>query len=161
MAKREHYIPINEAKYSGRRPIVLKSSWERVFASVYCDNNPACLDWAYEPWKIPYRDPVRNRQSIYIPDFLMSFKGNNGTIRTALVEIKPSHQALQEHARNIKDAADVARNIAKWEAARAWCERRGKVDFVVLTERELFAGGQNIKARKRQVKPYGQRRVKK
>ncbi len=162
MAKRRHYSPINEGKYSGRYPIVLKSSWEETFASVYCDNNPSCLDWSYEPWRIPYRDPVSGRQTIYIPDFLLSFRGNNGEIRTALVEIKPVHQALQEHARNLKDSADIARNLAKWAVAKAWCERRGgKVNFVVLTERELFAGGQNIRPRARQVRAYAQRRVKK
>lgn len=161
MAKRRIYKPINESKYSGRQPIVLKSSWEETFARVYCDMNPACIDWSYEPWRIPYHDPVRNRQTIYIPDFLMSFRGPNGTIRTALVEIKPIHETLQEHARNAKDAANIARNMAKWEAARAWCERRGKVSFVILTDRELFPGGQNIKPRKRQIRPYGERRVKK
>ncbi len=174
MAKRTRYTPVNESKYSGRYPIVLKSSWEGTFASVYCDNNPSCLDWSYEPWRIPYRDPISGRQTVYIPDFLMSFKGNNGQIRNALVEIKPAHQALQEYARNRRDAANVARNLAKWEAARAWCERRGNVSFVVLTERELFVGGQNIKPRAKRIKtwnhkdhqvdllgPYGQRRVKK
>jgi hypothetical protein len=160
VAKRKIYEPINPAKYSGRQPIILKSSWEESFARIYCDLNPACLDWSYEPWRIPYRDPVACRQTIYIPDFLMSFTGNNGTIRTALVEIKPAHEALQEHARNLKDSANIARNLAKWTAARAWCERRGNVSFVVLTEKELFPGGENIKPRKRQIKPYGQRRVK-
>jgi hypothetical protein len=160
MAKRRPYTPTNQLKYSGRHPIVLKSSWEEVFASTYCDNNPSCIDWSYEPWRIPYRDPVSGRQTIYIPDFLMSFKGNNGQIRCALVEIKPAHQALQEHARNLADSAHVARNLAKWEAARAWCERRGNVNFVVLTEKELFPGGQNIKPRKRKIKPYAARRVK-
>jgi hypothetical protein len=148
MAKRRHYTPINEAKYSGRHPIVLKSSWEENFAAVYCDNNPSCIDWSYEPWRIPYRDPVSKRQTIYIPDFLISFKGNNGQIRTALVEIKPVHEALHEHARNRRDMQSIARNLAKWAAAKAWCERRGNVDFVVLTEKELFAGGQNIRPRR-------------
>lgn len=161
MAKRRIYKPINESKYSGRQPIVLKSSWETTFAAVYCDNNPACLDWSYEPWRIPYHNPVTGKQSIYIPDFLMSFKGNNGAIRNALVEIKPVHETLQEHARNHRDSANIAVNFAKWTAARAWCERRGNISFVVLTDRELFAGGANIKPRKRQVRPYGERRVKK
>jgi hypothetical protein len=160
MAKRRIYIPINPAKYSGRYPIVLKSSWEEFFATNYCDNDPTCIDWSYEPWRIPYRNPVTGRQTVYIPDFLVSFKCNNGQIRCALVEIKPAHEALPEHARNARDAANIACNLAKWEAARFWCERRRNVEFVVRTEKELFAGGQNIKPRKRQVKPYAPRRVK-
>jgi TnsA endonuclease-like protein len=161
MARRTLYEPINAAKYSGRRPIILKSSWETSFARIYCDLNPACIDWSYEPWRIKYHDPVSRRQTIYIPDFLMSCRGNSGTIRTTLVEIKPIHETLQEHARNRKDSANIARNLAKWTAARAWCERRGKVSFVVLTEMELFPGGENIRPPKRQIKPYGARRVKK
>jgi hypothetical protein len=160
VAKKRYYVPINPEKYSGHSPIVLKSSWEENFARVYCDLNTACLDWSYEPWRIPYHDPITGRQTIYIPDFLMSFKGNSGRVRTALIEIKPLHETLQEHARNARDSANIARNLAKWEAARAWCERRATVDFVVLTEAELFAGGQNIKPSKRQIRPYGQRRVK-
>ncbi len=148
IARRTTYIPINPRKYSGSYPITLKSSWEENFARVYCDLNPAVIDWAYEIWRIPYRDPVTGRQTIYIPDFLMSFQ-SNGQIKTALVEIKPLHETLYEHTRNAKDAAQVARNLAKWEAAISWCQRRGNIEFVVLTEAEMFPGGQNITAPKR------------
>ena len=36
------------------------------------------------------------------------------------------------------------RNLAKWEAAIAWCSRRNNVEFVVPAEAELFSGGDNI-----------------
>lgn len=160
MAKRTHYTPINPDKYSGRLPIVLKSSWEEHFARVYCDLNPACLEWIYEPWRIPYRDPIKDRQTIYIPDFLMSIQGNNGQVKTVLVEIKPRHEWYQNSARNMKDAALVARNMAKEEAARAWCARRNNVEFCVLTETELF-GTPIEKPRKSPVRAYASRRIKK
>jgi hypothetical protein len=168
MAKRRIYNPINRKKYNGHYPIVLKSSWEEEFAQKICDLNPACLEWAYEPIKIPYRDPTSasprfpmGRQTIYIPDFLISYRTPTGRIKTSLIEIKPLHEALQEHARHGKDARQIVRNYAKWEAAIKWCERRNNVEFVILTEAELFAGGDNIKPRKRPVRAYGQRRVKK
>lgn len=161
MAKRRNYQPINPNKYSGSYPIVLKSSWEENFAQVYCDLNTSCLEWAYEPWRIPYRDPITGRQTIYIPDFLMAIQTASRSHKTVLVEIKPLHETLQEHARNRKDAIVIARNLAKWEAARAWCSRRNNVEFVVLTEAELFPGGQNIKPRKRPIRPYAKRRTKK
>lgn len=161
MAKRREYIPINPGKYNGRTPIILKSSWEEHFAQVYCDLNEACVEWAYEPVRIPYRDPVTGKQTIYIPDFLMAVRTNTGRIITSLCEIKPLHEALQEHARNRKDAMVVARNIAKWEVARAWCRRRSNVQFLVLTEAHLFPGGEHIKPRKRPIRPYVTRRVKK
>lgn len=161
MAKRRHYTPINQDKYNGRMPIVLKSNWEEHFARVYCDLNPACIEWAYEPLKIPYRDPITDRQTVYLPDFLMSIRSNTGRIKTVLVEVKPLHEWYQNHARNMKDSAIIARNMAKKEAAEAWCARRSNVEFVVLTEAELFPGGQNIKPRKHPVRAFGKRRVKK
>ncbi len=158
MAKRRIYDPINRDKYSGVYPIVLKSSWEENFARIYCDLNDACLEWCYEPLKIPYRDPVTGRQTIYIPDFLLAFRGHGGTNKTALVEIKPLHETLQEHARSRKDAMLIARNLAKWEAARGWCMRRGSVEFCIITEAELFGGVHT--PRKRQIRPFVRRRVK-
>ena len=152
---------MNPNKYDGSYPITLKSSWEENFARVYCDMNAACISWAYEPWRIPYRDPVTGRQTIYIPDFLMSFQSPGGQIKTALIEIKPLHEALREHARNVKDAMQVDRNLAKWEAAIGWCQRRGNVEFVVLTEAEMFAGGDNIKPPKKRRRAPTKRRIKK
>ena len=158
MARRTQYKPINPNKYSGSYPITLKSSWEETFARLYCDLNASVIDWSYEPWRIPYRDPITGRQTIYIPDFLMSFQAH-GKIKTALVEIKPLHESLHEHARNAKDARQIDRNLAKWEAAISWCQRRGDVEFVVLTEAELFAGGQNIQPKRRRI--TAKRRTKK
>jgi hypothetical protein len=161
MAKRSHYTPVNAEKYTGRYPIVLKSSWEEHFARIYCDLNTSCLEWAYEPWKIPYHDPINDRQTIYIPDFLMSIRSNAGRVKTVLVEIKPLHEWYQSHARNMKDSAVIARNMAKQEAAIGWCARRTNVEFCVLTEADLFPGGQNIKPRKNPVRGYAKRRIKK
>lgn len=165
MAKRRIFTPINRTKYNGAYPIVLKSSWEELFASMYCDMNPSCLEWAYEPWKIPYRDPTADpirypdgKQTIYIPDFLMSFLTPEGRIRTSLIEIKPLHEALQEHTRDLKDMREHARNLAKWQAAIAWCQRRGDVEFVVLTEAELPI---ETKIQKPKRRRYTKRRVKK
>lgn len=164
MARRRIYTPINETKYSGTYPIVLKSSWEELFASMYCDMNQTCLEWAYEPWRIPYCDPTADpvrypegKQTIYIPDFLITFLTPEGRIRTSLVEIKPLKEALREHARDERDLLAHVKNLAKWEAAMAWCKRRGDVEFVVLTEAELPINTPVKKPRKRTYK----RRVKK
>jgi|ERR1700733_1999493 len=162
MARRRDYIPINPTKYSGSYPITLKSSWEEEFARIHCDLNPLCLEWAYEAIKIPYNDPTadpvrypKGKQTIYVPDFLMSFQGNNGRIRTALVEIKPLHETLLEHARNDKDRMAIMKNYAKWEVAIGWCRRRNGVEFVILTEAQLF--GEEEKPKKAPTK----RRIKK
>jgi hypothetical protein len=171
MAKKRIYHPINLNKYSGAHPIVLKSSWEEEFARKYCDLNPSCLEWAYEPWKIPYRDPTadpirypKGKQTIYIPDFLISFQTPEGRIRTSLIEIKPKHESLNEFARSVADQRQVAKNYAKWRAAIAWCERRANVEFVILTEAELFPDPPKPQRKRRRstlVRKPARRRVKK
>lgn len=172
MAKKRIYYPINLNKYSGQYPIVLKSSWEEDFARKFCDLNDSCLEWAYEPWRIPYFDPTptekhpHGHQTIYIPDFLISFMTNENRIRTALIEIKPRHEALSEYARNAADQVSVNRNFAKWQAAIAWCERRSNVEFVILTEAELFPEPPKPQRKPRRLKTSvtrrpARRRVKK
>jgi len=142
-AARTEFTPKNPAKYKGEYPIYMRSRWEIGFA-INLDLSPSVLQWASEPVQIPYRDPVTGDQKVYVPDFLVQavktkVKGGRKAqvIETMLVEIKPKHEAFISEARNQKDAALVARNTAKWAAARGWCRRRG-VKFIILTETDLF-----------------------
>lgn len=111
---------------------------------VYCDESPHVLEWASEPTfgdnhrGIPYHDPLKNRQTIYIPDFLITIRTTSGKILTKLIEIKPAHEAIYEYCRNADDEAIFQKNIAKWRAAEAWCARREHCSFVVLTEIQLY-----------------------
>lgn len=149
------FKPDNPEKYTGNYPIVARSSWELELMKV-CDNHPDVIAWASEPVKIPYKNPTRERsQSIYIPDFLITTL-KNGEQKTTLYEVKPMHEALNEHTRNDKDAVTKMKNDAKWSAAAAWCMRRG-IDFKVLTEAQMFHGYDNVKA----VRPNVPAQVKK
>jgi len=136
------YAPIMPAKYVGSLPIVLKSTWEEDFAKRVCDMNESCLQWAYEPHKIPYRDPISGEQKLYVPDFLMSFISSDGHPKIMLVEVKPRHEAYESAQRNKMDAVIRIKNVAKWTAAAAWCIRRG-IEFKVITEAELYGVGGN------------------
>jgi hypothetical protein len=139
MAKRPkpvNYTPRNPKKYRGSYPIVLRSSWEVRFAQ-YCDLNEDVLEWASEPVEIPYRNPVKGTQSIYIPDFIIKFRNAKGAVETRLIEIKPEKEALEEKAKNQYDTLSLMVNKAKWLAAAAWCSRRG-IKFMTLTESSLF-----------------------
>lgn len=142
MAKRPKpvtYTPRHPSKYKGSYPIVLRSSWEVSFAQK-CDLTPTILEWASEPVEIPYNNPLKpgpNKQSIYIPDFLIKFINKQGQIETKLIEIKPEKEALAEKAKNEYDAMSLMVNEAKWLAAAAWCKRRG-IKFVTLTESGMF-----------------------
>lgn len=115
----------------------------------FCDENPSVLEWASEPTfggnkGIPYRDPLTGDQKIYIPDFLIKYIDAGGREQIKLIEIKPMHEAIFEYCRNPSDEAVYHRNVAKWTAARSWCERRG-IEFMVLTEQQLFGGYDNKK----------------
>lgn len=168
MAKRRKYVPFNQNKYNGSYPIVLKSNWEEMFASIACDMNPACLEWAYEPFKIPYKDPTADpfkypegRSTVYVPDFLITFVTPEGRIRTSLVEIKPLKEAKMSESRDAKDMIQNIRNQAKWQAALRFCERRGGVEFLVLTEADVDFNPEPTKPKPRRRRTYGRRRMKK
>ncbi len=106
----------------------------------FCDNNPAILGWASEAIKIPYRNPFTNKQTIYVPDFLIIYIDAAQQKHAEVIEIKPSTETLVEKARSVRDRAYVALNHAKWAAATAWCKNQG-MRFRVVTENEIFHNG--------------------
>jgi hypothetical protein len=106
----------------------------------FCDNNPAILQWASEAINIPYRNPFTNKQTIYVPDFLIIYEDKNGQKHAEVIEIKPSTETTLESARSPRDRAYVALNMAKWQAANAWCKQQG-MKFRVVTENEIFHKG--------------------
>lgn len=106
----------------------------------FCDNNPAVLQWASESVNIPYRNPFTNKNTIYVPDFLIIYVDKNNQKHAELIEVKPSTETTLEAARSVRDRAYVALNMAKWQAATAWCKNQG-LTFRVVTENEIFHQG--------------------
>lgn len=125
----------------------------------YCDVHPGVMEWASEPIKIPYKNPLKDQQTVYIPDFLVTYMKSGGGKSTKLIEIKPMHEASRAHARNSQDVAIRTKNEAKWGAATQWAARRG-VDFLVLTEAELFNNHANRRGRAHPIKAIGKEQVK-
>lgn len=153
------FTPQNPGKYVGDYPIISRSSWELEFMK-YCDQHPDVMEWASEPHKIPYTNPLNGKQTVYIPDFLVTYIGRGGgDPKTKLIEIKPLHEATESHARNSQDVAIRAKNEAKWGAATQWAGRRG-IDFLVLTEAQLFNNHANRKGRQHPIKAIGKEQVK-
>jgi hypothetical protein len=107
----------------------------------FCDNNPAILQWASEAINIPYRNPFTGKNTIYVPDFLIVYIDKNNTKHAEVIEVKPSTETTMEAARNTRDRAYVALNMAKWQAADIWCKRQG-MKFRVVTENQIFHKGQ-------------------
>jgi hypothetical protein len=137
------FTPKHPHKYVGdSRRIVYRSSWERRFF-LYCDNTPGVLRWASEEFHIPYLSPLDDRVHRYFPDVWMEVQTSRG-MQAYLIEIKPKDQTelrvtKRKTRKFLREAAIVAVNHAKWEAAEAYCQERGWV-FRVLTEEHLFRG---------------------
>jgi len=129
----------NPAKYIGKGTPTYRSGWEFAFMQ-FCDNNPAVLQWASESINIPYRNPFTNRQTIYVPDFLIIYVDSRNQKHAELIEVKPSTETTMESARSLRDKAYVALNHSKWAAANAWCKQNG-MRFRVVTENEIFHQG--------------------
>lgn len=147
------YELVNPEKFTnGGNHLVLRSSWERDFAE-HCDLLPSVLSWGYESVQIPYRDPLSGNQKVYIPDFFVKMATRDGYSVDKVFEIKPMHEQNDENARNRKDAALIARNNAKWEAAVRWCQRHS-AEFEVLNESNLYLGHENRKPRVNPVKGF-------
>jgi hypothetical protein len=126
----------NPQKYVGSGKPKYRSGWEMSFF-MFCDNNPAVLQWASEALKIPYRNPLTGKQTIYVPDIFMVYQNKFGQKIAEVVEIKPSTQSVLTEAKSRRDKLAVALNHAKWQAANAWCKSQG-IKFRVVTEKELF-----------------------
>jgi hypothetical protein len=129
----------NPQKYVGKGRPKYRSGWEMTFM-LFLDNNDHILQWASESVSIPYRNPLTGRQSMYIPDFLVTYRGQNNTMRAELIEIKPKSQSLIEEKQSQRDRAQVAINYAKWDAATKWARQNG-LTFRVINEDQIFRQG--------------------
>lgn len=144
--KHNQYIPKFPEKYIGKRPPVMRSSWETAFAK-WCDHSKKIVKWGSEEIEIKYRDPIQPIDKYgkpkfrrYYPDFVVTF--HDGT--TWLIEIKPNKESnapKMSKAKNrstmIKEERTWRINKAKWQAAERFCRMKGW-KFKILTEKELF-----------------------
>jgi hypothetical protein len=133
------FVVKNAHKYVGRGVPRYRSSWEWAFMQ-FCDNNENVLQWASEPIRIPYQNPLTGKATTYVPDFIVTYRGPNNTMIAELIEIKPSKQSQLTEKMNPRDRAIVAVNHFKWEAAQRWCKANG-LRFRVITEDQIFHQG--------------------
>ena len=133
------YQITNPDKYVGKKAPHFRSSWEHTFMR-FCDENPSVLQWANEAIHIPYRNPFTNKNTIYVPDFMIMYVNKDGQKYGELIEIKPMKETTLESAKSARDQAAAVLNMCKWEAARAWCGQNG-LRFRVVTEHDIFHQG--------------------
>ena len=133
------YTIKNTDKYVGKGTPRYRSGWELTFM-MFLDSNDNVLQWASESIAIPYRNPLTGKQSMYIPDFLVTYRGPNNTTKAELIEIKPKKQSLIESKASAKDRAIVAVNYAKWHQATLWARKNG-LTFRVINEDQIYHQG--------------------
>jgi len=134
----------NPEKYMGSKSPMYRSSWEYTFMS-FCDNNPSIQQWNSEPVRIPYKDPLTGKATVYVPDFLISYVDKNMKKHAEMIEIKPANQTFIENVgKNPYNQAQFIKNQAKWAAASAWCHQHG-IKFRVINETDIFHGGSKKK----------------
>jgi len=115
----EKYIqPVDRTMNSGLLP-EYRSSWEKAFMK-YCDLSPKIKSWGTEPFPIKYISPKDNAVHRYYIDFVLLMEDGS----KHLIEIKPKGQC------------QMPVNLAKWEAAKHYCNQIGAT-FSVVTEVEL------------------------
>jgi hypothetical protein len=127
-------------KYMGNRTPTYRSSWEWAVMQMF-DNNAAIEKWGSEVVKIPYRDPLTGKYTIYVPDFFVVYHDKQGATHAEIWEIKPRNQAVKEAVGRSKPRqAAYIKNMAKWQAAQVWCKQQG-LKFRVVSENDIFHAG--------------------
>lgn len=130
----------NPDKYVGKKTPLARSSWEFVFMKML-DEHAGVEKWASESIQIPYRDPLTGKHTIYVPDFFVVYMDKNKKRHAEVVEVKPQSQTLREHVgKSAYNQEQYVKNLAKWEAAQAWCKQQG-VKFRVVNEGDIFHQG--------------------
>jgi hypothetical protein len=130
----------NPNKYVGGKTPTYRSSWEFAFMR-FCDEHPSVNQWASEAIKIPYRNPLSGKYTIYVPDFFIAYADKGGKQRVELIEVKPANQTVKEKlGRSKTNQLHYVVNQAKWSAARAWCKQKGIV-FRIVNEGDIFHQG--------------------
>ena len=130
------FNPKNPEKYIGGKVPTYRSGWEFQFMK-FCDENQSVTNWASEAIRIPYRNPLTGKQTVYVPDFFISYADKSTKKRVELIEVKPANQAMRERLGNSKhNQAHYVVNQAKWEAAKKVCKSKGW-KWSIMTEKQL------------------------
>ena len=142
MSYKGYFKPKNPQKYRGNPTnIIYRSRWELKLMS-HLDEHPSVIEWGSEEFFIPYRSPVDGKIHRYFPDFYVKKINKEGSVETAIIEVKPLAQTMEPKKqpkpsrKYITEVMTYGVNQAKWKAAREFCADR-KWSFHIFTEKEL------------------------
>jgi len=134
--KQGDFARLNPKKYSGKRPIFYRSSYEFRFM-IKLELNPNVESWASEDLIIPYviKEKVNGKvvevKHNYVTDFTVKLK----TGRIIIVEVKP--QAFTPiNESQIRRNPIMYKNACKWKAAIQYCKKMN-FEFKIVTESQL------------------------
>lgn len=132
------FTPRNPQKYKGDiANITYMSSWELSLMQ-FLDGNKNILEWSSEPVAIPYVKPTDRKVHRYYPDFWVKYKNKHGKIIQEIWEVKPDSQTRPTRRRKPKlrlmEQTQYAINVAKWKAAKQYCDKYG-IHFRIVTEK--------------------------
>jgi hypothetical protein len=134
------YKVVNYKKYMSNKPPIFRSSWEANMMYLF-DMNSFVTRWGSEILEIPYMNPIDSKVHRYFADFYVEFKDKNGKYIKWVIEVKPAdklHPPKQK--KRTKTWAyqmnEYVINVAKWTAARAYCQHRG-YEFKIFTDDEI------------------------
>lgn len=101
------------------------------------DKNSSILEWGSEEIVVRYLDPVSGKIRRYFPDFTIKKRTNQKKIVKQMIEIKPLHQCFppkrgKKTRSYLNQCATYATNMAKWKAAKAYCEAHD-MEFIIVT----------------------------
>jgi hypothetical protein len=134
------FTPRFPEKYIGTKTPTYRSSWEFHFMK-FCDEHPSVAKWASEAIRIPYRNPLTGKHTIYVPDFFIAYADKTGKQKVELIEVKPNNQtSLKEAGKSKHNQLHAVVNQAKWAAAYAYCKQKG-ITFRIITENDMFHKG--------------------
>lgn len=104
-----------------QRDIPYRSTWEKRVVEIL-ESDETVISFKFEPFRIPYylEGSTRDFKRYYVPDFLVEYSDGS----KVLVEVKP------------ECFVGAAMNVAKFAAAREYCEREGWA-FEVWTQKKL------------------------
>jgi len=135
----------NPKKYLGDPDnIVYRSSWELKCMKKF-DTMSSILAWNSEEIVIPYLSPKDGKYHRYFIDFMIITQDDskpNGK-KVTLIEVKPKAQTRppkkqgKKKSRYLHEAVTYEVNIAKWQYAKMYCEKKGW-DFLIMTEDHIF-----------------------
>lgn len=133
---RGFFTPKHPEKYKGNSLPQYRSSWEYTVMRFF-DENTNVVSWASEPIRIRYFNPISNKYTTYVPDFLVVYQDKNKKLVAEMVEVKPKKETLMSEAKSKVSKLKLAVNAAKWQAAAEYCRANG-LKFRVITESDIW-----------------------